>query len=364
MLSNGNEEFLRLWFNNEKKEEYFETNRLDIGNSVKISQDKYNFYNIISRNGIESIKDYNLKNKKIKIKTKQKPYVEKIGSFLINFLNTDFTDFDKAFDNFYSIYGCDFLYDYSIHEVYEDTFNTEKDAYNNFKILHDRGFKELIKLQNNYKKAVEFIFNLDNNKKYSEYSSKSKLSACLVSNEFYLKEYSSNIEVKSKVNNYNYDSKDKISFDTILSEIDYNSFMIKVIDVYLIDKLEVALFIVLYQLVNNEFIIKKCQICNKYFVPSKANEVYCEYINEETGTVCREVGAFQVYKKNLESVPALLEYRRTYNKKSNEVSRNKGNIRLKENFDKWKKLAQSKIRNYKKGKVTEDELYKWMVENK
>ena len=33
-------------------------------------------------------------------------------------------------------------------------------------------------------------------------------------------------------------------------------------------------------------------------------------------------------------------------------------------FDSWKKLAQSKIRDYKQGKVTEDELYEWMMENK
>lgn len=362
MLSNGNEEFLRIWFNSERKEEYFETNRLDLGNSVKVSQDKYKLYNIISRNGIDSIKDYHFKDKQINITTNQKPYIEKIGSLLINFLNTDFSNFNKAFDNFYSIYGCDFLYDYSIYEVYEDTFNTEKDAYDNFKILHDRGSKELIKLQNNYKKAVDLIFNLDDNEKYNEYSSKSKLSACLVSNKFHLKDYSSNIEIKSKVNNY--DNKTKIPFDTILSEIDYNSFMIKIIDIYLIDKLEIALFIVLHQLVNNEFIIKKCQMCNKYFVPSKANELYCEFINEENSTICRDIGAFHIYKKNLESVPALLEYRRTYNKKSNEVSRNKDNIKLKESFDKWKKSAQSKIREYKQGNVTEDELYKWMMENK
>ena len=364
MPSNGNEEFLRIWFNNDKKEEYFEINRLDLGNLVSVSKDKYKLYNKMSRNSIKSIKDYNFKDKKIAIIISQKPYVEKIGLFLINFLNTNFSDFDSAFDNFYSMYGCDFLYNYSTYEIYEDTFNTEKDAYDNFRILHDRGFKELITLQNNYKKAVDFIFNLNKDDIYNEYSSKSKLSACLVTNKFHLKEHSSNIEVKSKMNNYNDDSKIKMSFDTILSEIDCNSFMIKLIDVYLIDKLEVALFIVLHQLVNNESIIKKCHICNKYFVPSKANELYCEFFNETNGTICRDVGAFQIYKKNLESVPALLEYRRTYNKKSNEVSRKKDDIKLKESFDKWKKSAQAKIKEYKQKKVTEDELYKWMIENK
>lgn len=364
-LNNTNEnELLRIWFNSDRKEEYFETIRLELGDSVKVSMDKYKLYNIITRIPNKSIRNYKMKNKTISKIIKQQPYVEKIGSLLINFLNTDFTDFDKAFDNFYSIYGYDFLYDYSLYEIYEKSFDTEQEAYNHIKILHERGKKDLIKLQNNFKRAVDFIFNLNNNERYAQYSNRTKFSACLVSNKFHLKDYSSNIKVKSKVNNYNYDGSYNLDFDIILSEIDYNSFMINMIDVYLIDDIKVLLFIILQQLVTNRFIIKKCQICNKYFVPSKANELYCEFINEDTNSICRDIGAFQMYKKNIESVPGLLEYRRTYNKKSNEVSRNKENQELKESFDIWKRIAQSKIKDYKQGKVTEDELYEWMMKNK
>lgn len=39
-------------------------------------------------------------------------------------------------------------------------------------------------------------------------------------------------------------------------------------------------------------------------------------------------------------------------------------IKLKKNFNNWKKIAQGKTKDYKQGKVTEDELYKWMIENK
>lgn len=364
LMNTDEDEFFRIWFNNRDKEEYFETIRLNLGDSVEVISDKDKIYDMINRVTNKSIKNYTFKNIKSNRTAPERPFSEKIGLLLMNFLNTDFSDFDRAFDNFYSIYGCDFLYNYSIYEICPDYFDTEKDAYDSIKVLHERGYRELTKLQENYKKAVEFIFNLNNNDKYSKYSIKSKFSACLVSNKFYLRDYSSQMKIMPKVNNYNYDDKYKLDFDTLLSEIDYNSFMINVIDIYLINNIEVLLFIILHQLVSNDFIIKKCQICNKYFVPSKANELYCEFTNEENNTICREIGAFQVYKKNLESVPALLEYRRTYNKKGNEVSRNKENLNLKKSFDKWKKDAQSKIKDYKQGKLTEDELYKWMMENK
>ncbi len=357
-------EFLRIWFNIDRKEEYYETIRLELGNTNKVSLDKYKQYNSIIRQIGKSLKKYKLKDKTITTVVKEKPYIEKIGLLLMNFLNTDFSDFDKSFDNFYSIYGCEFLYDYSINELYNDTFNTEQDAYNTLKILHDRGCKELIKLQTDFKNATDFIFNLNNDTKYVQYSNQSRFSACLVSNKFNLKDYSSKIKIETKVNNYNYDGTTKISFDTILDEIDYNSFMINIINVYLINDIATLLFVVLHQLVNNDFIVKKCQICNKYFVPSKANEIYCEFINEDINAICRDIGAFQMYKKNIESVPGLLEYRRTYNKKSNEVSRNKGNNVIRGEFIVWKTLAQSVIKDYKQGKITEDELYEWMIKNK
>ena len=46
------------------------------------------------------------------------------------------------------------------------------------------------------------------------------------------------------------------------------------------------------------------------------------------------------------------------------VSRNKDNKQLKKDFDNWKKEAQSKIKLFKQGKLDEDILYKWMIENK
>lgn len=66
----------------------------------------------------------------------------------------------------------------------------------------------------------------------------------------------------------------------------------------------------------------------------------------------------------MENVPALLEYRRSYQKKIMIVSRNKDNKQLKKDFDKWKKEAQANIKLFKQGKLEEDILYNWMVENK
>ena len=46
------------------------------------------------------------------------------------------------------------------------------------------------------------------------------------------------------------------------------------------------------------------------------------------------------------------------------VYRNKENKQLKKDFDEWKKEAQAKIKLFKQGKLEEDVLYNWMIENK
>ena len=44
--------------------------------------------------------------------------------------------------------------------------------------------------------------------------------------------------------------------------------------------------------------------------------------------------------------------------------RNKESKVIQKEFDQWKKEAKDKINKAKKGKLTEDEVYKWLVENK
>ena len=44
--------------------------------------------------------------------------------------------------------------------------------------------------------------------------------------------------------------------------------------------------------------------------------------------------------------------------------RNKDSKHIQKDFDKWRKEAKEKINQMKKEKLTEDEVYKWLVENK
>ena len=55
------------------------------------------------------------------------------------------------------------------------------------------------------------------------------------------------------------------------------------------------------------------------------------------------------------------EYRKKYQKLFMQVKKNK---ELSAEFETWKKQAKEKINDMKKGKLTEDEVYKWIITNK
>ena len=101
-----------------------------------------------------------------------------------------------------------------------------------------------------------------------------------------------------------------------------------------------------------------------YFIPnSRLDEIYCDY-PKENGKTCREQGAMQSFQNRLKEKSAYGEYRKLYQQKFTQVSKNKDDKKLKKDFENWKKQAKEKIYDYKHNKITEDEIYKWLENSK
>ena len=96
---------------------------------------------------------------------------------------------------------------------------------------------------------------------------------------------------------------------------------------------------------------------------SKVDEIYCDY-TKENSKKCRDLGAFQSYTERLKQNKAMSEYRRTYQQKFMQVRKDKSNTKLVKEFETWKKKAKEKINDMKKGKLTEKQVYDWILKNK
>lgn len=354
-----------IWFNTEKKEEYILTPNFLFGNIENVNMADFFNLKIIGKRTFNSIATHELQNKEV-FKSpfiRFTPYVERLGIMLVRFLNTDFSDFTDAYDNFYYSFGIELLEIYSEKFKLNDEYSSEELFLNAFKRLHENIKSNIISIQKDFKKIVDFLFNLNGNTQYLDKSAQIKFTACMVKNKYNLLKYTKNIHIINYTYSDKLEDKKNTSFDDVISDLSYDISMLRVSDIYTSNDLGNILFVVLNQIIQNNDIIKNCQNCGRYFIPNKSNEIYCDFLNPD-GTTCRDKGAGETYKKNLENVPALLEYRRTYNRKLNAVSRNKENEKLKEEFDKWKKAAQNQIRLYKHELITEEDLYDWMIKNK
>lgn len=354
-----------IWFNTEKKEEYILTPNFLFGNIENVNMEVFSNLKIIGKRNSNSIATYKLQDREV-LKypfIRFTPYVERLGLMLVRFLNTDFSNFTNAYDNFYYVFGTELLEIYSKSFKLNNKYSSEELLLNAFKKLHENIKDKVISIQKDYKKIIDFLFNLNGNNEYIDKSAQVKFTACMIKNKNNILKYTNSINII----NYTYSDKLKdeqdSSFDDVISDLSYDISMLRVSDIYTSNDVGNILFVELNQIIQNNDIIKTCQNCGRYFIPNKSNEIYCDFLKPD-GTTCRNKGAGATYKKNLENVPALLEYRRTYNRKLNTVSRNKENKELKEDFDKWKKAAQKQIRLYKQELITEEDLYDWMIKNK
>lgn len=354
-----------IWFNSEKKEEYILTPNFLLGELENVYREDFLNLKFISRMTTKSIADYKLKNEEV---TKWPfirftPYVERLGLMLVRFLNTDLSDFIDSYDNFYYAYGTELLEGFSKSYKLKDKYSDEKILLDDFKDFHKHIKKDVTVIQKDFKEAVNFLYNLKGNEEYKNNTAQSKFIASIIKKKTNLYKYINN----TNIINYTYSDKAEdyknSSFETVLSDLSYDISMLKVSNIYTSNELGDILFIILSQLIQNNEQIRTCQNCGRYFIPNKSNEIYCDFLHKD-GTTCRDKGAGQTYKKNLQNIPGLLEYRRTYNKKFNAVSRNRENKKLKEDFDKWKKSAQVEIKKFKQNRITEEELYNWMIKYK
>ncbi len=308
-----------IWFDINSKEEYYSTPLYMY--KTDFNDDLSNYKRVIIQE-----KDF-YKKKPSKKNSAPKhpatilyPFAEQFGRLLINLLNADFSNFDKAYNTFFYLYGFELLREYVPDKELIYTYKSEEELTKIMKRVYEDSYGYVSDMQYNFRKCVDFVYNLNGNEELKNSKPSSKFIASLVTHHNDVYSYSSDIEVILDTYSDKYLKYGNQPLNKLTEELDQDDSFIPMTNV-------------------------------------------CDLPNED-GKSCREKGAKQTYKQNLEKIPALLEYRKAYQKKFMEVARSDNNKQLKKDFDSWKKIAQGKIKDYKQGKVTEDELYTWMIENK
>ena len=344
-----------IWFNQEKKEEYYSTPLYYYKASFNIDYDTHTLKIYWKEN---EGTDNGLKHPA----TLYFPFVEKFGTFLVRFLNADLSTYESAYKDFFFAYGFEILRD--LEEDYKFTLsnnygNDETYLKETQKIYNTLKHK-IIYVQEEMKDAINYIFNIKEDEKLKDYTSAQRYAVYLIKQMGKLHTFNKNDNVIRDSFSNKYEQFQNTSEHTLLNELKNKSMFISMIDTHKSNDLSSICYVVLEELVKtNNNPIKKCQNCGMYFIPnSRLDEIYCDY-PKENGKTCREQGAILTYNKRLQEKSAYAEYRKIYQQKFMKVRKNKDNKKIANDFESWKKQAKEKITKLKHEELSEKEVYEW-----
>ena len=93
-------------------------------------------------------------------------------------------------------------------------------------------------------------------------------------------------------------------------------------EVYEIETAEDQIRFELFKVIQNNFVINKCENCGRLFIPAttsnnpyqkgRNDQKYCNNIYKDTGKTCKEIGALNKRKEKVENSTILQEYNREY----------------------------------------------------
>ena len=136
----------------------------------------------------------------------------------------------------------------------------------------------------------------------------------------------------------------------IFSLIPYcNAKNISVEEVYEINNCEEQIKFELFKVIQNNFVINKCENCGKLFIPitssnnpnqkGRNDQKYCNSLFENTGKTCKEIGALNKQKEKVQNSPILIEYNREY-KRMHGLHYNHQKKFTEKKFKEWSKKAR------------------------
>lgn len=131
-----------------------------------------------------------------------------------------------------------------------------------------------------------------------------------------------------------------------------------IVQMYKIESVDDLIRFELLNLINKKILIKKCQYCGCYFVPSGRRDTeYCNRVKAGETHTCKEVGAMQKYKAKIAGDKINMIYNKAY-KRNDSKARNKK--MSKSDFYEWSELARKMRDDCHAGNVSFEDFQAWL----
>ena len=201
-----------------------------------------------------------------------------------------------------------------------------------FETIRDLLIQNLIEKKTDLKERLELISKYSNNSLVRNLSVPEKLFLYETKRVFDLHYFNA-----KPAHSIFLDTKFKIKYvcDTILSPQERRLDVNKIVDiikeknivaeeVYELENAEEQIRFELFKVIQNNFVINKCENCGRLFIPATANnnpyqkarndQKYCNNLYLDTGKTCKEIGVTNKHKEKVEDSPILKEFNKEYKK--------------------------------------------------
>lgn len=232
-------------------------------------------------------------------------------------------------------------------------------------------FMLVVRLLDLYKEMVNICFLNDKNEFFDGFSELSPLKKFVFYKMFILKTNTFFKDLPSSSINFTFDCSAEEFKNKLYSNSNKNIYNllfnqnISPMYEYNCNSLEQLLQVSFFTSLTLGLNIKKCDNCNKFFIAhQRSDEKYCNRLSpQNSGKSCKQYAIFKNWKNNIETDYDLKIYRRIYMAKQMQTRRNPNDLKLKKEFDIWKKEAQAMRNQYVHGRIAKREFQKWLENN-
>lgn len=226
-----------------------------------------------------------------------------------------------------------------------------------FETIKDYLIKDLINQKSDLKERLELISEYSNNSFVRNLSNEERLYLYEAKDVFDLHYLNTNPAhalfldtkfVTKYICNADITFKEKqLSVEELINVMHTKNIYVE--EVYEINNCEEQIKFELFKVIQNNFVINKCENCGKLFIPitssnnpnqkGRNDQKYCNNVYKDTGKSCREIGAINKRKEKVKNSLILQEYNREY-KRIHSLHYNHPQKYKEKKFKDWSKKAR------------------------
>ena len=285
--------------------------------------------------------------------------VREYGTFIISFLNADFSDAENAYNSFFVFYGLEGLNNIDkIRQTYPFEYTSRYVSTKKFLDYYNKAFrlvqKDYIKFQKDIRNTVDFVFNLHENNHCLDLDKVPKFLAYSTVVDLLGQFYS--ILRFSIIEGYSLEDLEKLKNNKDIENLAYEiaNKELNNTNPYLYESTShfALAYVALNDLIrNSKRNISICQNCGRYFLQKSGKEIYCELPNLDGSPSCKSYASRKTYDNKITEDIAELTYKREYQRKITQVYRadNSEKATMKKDFASWKSKARIQLKQYRDG---------------